>query len=77
MRVRKPGVDLDSIRDVGKEGRIGGNEVDVKVGMNGQTAKILLCFVCLEKMCNVQLLWIGSLMSNHNRRLCGPKSNEN
>jgi len=60
VRVRKPGVDLDSIREVWKEGRIWGNEVDAKVGMNGQ-----------------KLLRIGSLMSNHNRGLRGPKSNKN
>ena len=75
--VRKPGVDLDSSRDVGKEGRIGGNEVDFNVGMNGQTVKLLMHLVRLEKRCNVQLLRIGSLMSNHDRRLRGPKSNEN
>jgi len=76
VRVRKPGVDLDSIREVWKEGRIGGNEVDIKVGMNGQAVKLLLRLVRLEKRYNVQLLRIGSLMSNHNRGLRGPKSNK-
>ena len=75
--VRKPGVNLDSIRDVGKEGRIERNEVDAKIGMNGQTVKILLHLVRLEKRYNIQLFWVGALMSDHNRRLSGPKSNEN
>jgi hypothetical protein len=75
--VRKPGVNLDSIRDVGKEGRIWGNEVDAKIGMNGQTVKILLYLVRLEKRYNIQLFRVGSLMSDHNRRLSGPKSNKN
>jgi hypothetical protein len=42
--VCKPGVDLDSIREVGKERGIGGNAVEVNVGMNGQTVKAIFTF---------------------------------
>jgi hypothetical protein len=40
--VCKPGVDQDSIREIGKERRIEGEEEDLKVDIYGQTVKVIL-----------------------------------